>query len=178
MLQVLDALAPEQENLSLSGSFSLDAWNRLAEARLGLEESSQQTFGYTYDRIDNITNKTSSAANVEPGQFGEYQYSASQPNALTMAGTLQMTYDATGAMTQRGDSSLEWDGFGRLQSVHNASGELSQFVYDGTGARVSQISEQGVTHYISDDFEVRDGVGVIYARLGMQRLAKLEARRR
>jgi RHS repeat-associated protein len=150
----------------LSAVFSYDAWYRTTGIDLGDEQLS-----YAFDELDNITSATSSN-DKSPAHMGDYQYDSLRPNAVVKAGKLTMSYDAAGNLTQRGGVKLTWDALGRLSEAQLADGK-SRYSFGGGADRVIAEEPHGVTHYVSPDFEVQDGLGVIYPRSGNTRVARL-----
>jgi len=128
---------------------------------------------YGFDAVDNINSATSSVAG-SPADVGAYQYDPSHPNAAARAGSLAMSYDAAGHLVQRGDKKLTWDALGRLSQVDLADG-TAKYQFGGGNDRALAEDPHAVTHYISPEFDVQDGLGVIYARLGRRRVARLVA---
>jgi len=71
---------------------------------------------------------------------------------------------------------LVWDAWGRLTEANEGGETKGRFVY-GTGPqRVLKIEPHlsGWSHMISPAFEVRNGVAVLYPRLGRSRIARIE----
>ena len=67
---------------------------------------------------------------------------------------------------------MTWDAFGRLSAATLADGKAS-YKFGPSQERAIAAEPHAVTHYISSSFEVQDGLGVIYARLGQSRVARL-----
>ncbi|MFT3923218.1 MAG: RHS repeat-associated core domain-containing protein [Myxococcales bacterium] len=67
---------------------------------------------------------------------------------------------------------LRWDHQGRLARATLASHDASYFYGEGPG-RVLEDHAGSVTFYIGQNFEIRDGISITYARFGERRVARL-----
>ncbi|MEL6545645.1 MAG: RHS repeat-associated core domain-containing protein, partial [Myxococcota bacterium] len=64
----------------------------------------------------------------------------------------------------------------RKSQVFSSEGEKTvRSVYGASHLRVARHEDGLLTHYVAPDFEIRDGVSVIYARVGNTRVARLES---
>jgi RHS repeat-associated protein len=152
-------------------TYEYDAWYRLTSADLEPAGAAAEKLSFGYDEIDNITSRTSSNPQ-SPANVGPYTYDAAHPNAAVSAGSLELQYDVTGDMVQRGGRTQEWDHLGRLIRVTDAEGNVAGAVHNGQDRRVMKLEGGGVIHYASDSFEIRDGIGVTYTTLGNRRLSR------
>jgi RHS repeat-associated protein len=153
------------------GTFTLDAWSRVTKAVLP-NAAGSETLDFTFDAIDNLTNAVSSLGNQSRAHVGDLGYGQNKPNAVTTVGSLAVTYDAAGGILTRGGITLTRDHLGRIIT---ADGPLSAtFTYDEQ-ERVAKEEGESTTWYIDDDFEIRDGISVVYARLGDNRVTRLES---
>jgi RHS repeat-associated protein len=109
--------------------YSYDDLNRL----IG---SGSPAYGYSLYRYDEINN-------IREKDLRTYQYSGSQPHAVTDDGRYIYTYDANGNMIGRSDGRvIEWDYENRIKSISDSG----TFAYDPSGRRIKK-SENGVTTY-------------------------------
>ncbi|MBL8952706.1 MAG: VCBS repeat-containing protein [Myxococcaceae bacterium] len=152
-----------------AAAFKYDAWNRVTEATLDAE-----VLTYAYDAIDNVTSATSSVT-TSPAHVGSFTYDPARPNAVTKAGTLSYTYDAAGFMTGRGNAAYEYDDRGRLTKVSRDGTETGSFGFGPGPDRIIKREGDFTTHYVSSNFELRDGIAVVYARLNGARVARLQS---
>ena len=135
----------------------------MTKATLGAEN---EEIPYEYNDIDNIMKRGDKV----------YGYSAGKPNAVSSVGTLNYVYDDAGYVTRRGDMDLLWDAWGRLIEAKQDEVTTGEFVYGVGPSRVLKVEPglSGWSHTLSPSFEVRNGVAIIYPRLGRSRMARLE----
>lgn len=76
-------------------------------------------------------------------------------------------------MVDHAGSALKWDHQGRLTSYDGGARHTAQFVYGHNQSRVMRLDD-GVSYYVSKDFEVHDGVATLYVRDGKERLVRAE----
>lgn len=151
-------------------TYTADAWGRLTRAALP-GAAGEETLDYTYDAIDNIVKVTSSLGAQSRAHVGDLAYDATRPNAVTSAGSMAIAYDAAGHVTSRGGSTFTRDLLGHLTG---ASGEVEASYTYANDQRVAKEEGDFTTWYLDDDFEVRDGIAVTYARVGTSRVARFE----
>ena len=172
-----DMSAPSAGGIDASASFTYDPWYRVLNAKLGgSSDGEPESVDYQYDDLDNILSVTSSLDAVSASHVGSYVYDASRPNAVVQAGSQQRGYDAAGQLIQRGGQSLVWDYLGRLVGAEDGSGAtVAHFAYGADQVRVAKREADTLTLYMAPEFEVRDGISVLYARMGRQRVARLQS---
>ncbi len=165
-------------------NFAYDPLNRLTGVTPQVG-SPFYTASYRYDRIGNLTYKREGSV---PGVT--YTYPATlnaRPHAVTaLSDGSTFAYDPNGNMTQRVEISgteritytQGYDAENRLTVVTNTvSGAVTRFRYDGDGARIAQITDEGTTLYAGDLYEEfhEAGASVVtatkYYYLGSQRVA-------
>ena len=146
-----------------NGEFEYDDWYRLTKATVGTEH---EEIPYEYNDIDNILKRGDKT----------YGYTSNKPNAVSRVGTLNYVYDDAGYVTRRGDMELLWDAWGRLVGAMEDDVSTGEFTYGVGPARVLKVETElsGWSHTLSPSFEVRNGVAIIYPRLGRSRMARLE----
>lgn len=157
---------------SAGATFTYDAGYRLLTSQIAPGTAEAEGLTTTYDAVDNILSLASDLGATSPGHMGDYSYDAGRPNAAVAAGDETMAYDAAGYMTQRGVQTLTWDHFGRLTGVSEGGNEVQASVYGPDHLRVAKIEGDSVVYYPDRDFEVRDGISAVYARVGRQRVAR------
>ncbi|NOK11751.1 toxin TcdB middle/N-terminal domain-containing protein [Corallococcus exercitus] len=153
-----------------------DALYRLTEAHLDEGAKAAERTSYSYDRIDNILRKLSNLGAVSAEHVGDYTYrgGSAGPHAVTKAGGDAFEYDAAGNMVQRGSVKYEWDHLGRLQRAVSGDAELAYFAYDAGPRRVLKRETGHTSLYVSDDFEVNNGVATTYIWVGSNRVVRIE----
>lgn len=106
------------------------------------------------------TNVVSITATDTAGQSRTSQYSVVVPNGLSRT----MAYDLNGNMTDDGAGrTFEWDAVNRLLAVNLASGDRTEFAYDGFGRRV-RITEKSGGAILSDKRYLWNGAGIAEER--------------
>lgn len=154
------------------GTLTHDSWGRLTKAVLS-NGSAMETLDFTYDVIDNVLTKTSSLGAQSRAHVGTLSYESTRPNAVVDAAGVARGYDAAGSLTSRGAFTYTRDHLNRIESAAGGSKPGSYF-YDDLD-RVVKVEGDSVTMYVDEDFEVRDGIAVAYARFGDDRVARLES---
>ena len=169
--EILDD-TPESTFPRLDARLRHDAWRRLTSLELG-GTGATEALRFTHDDIDNLQTATSSAGSASPAHVGELGYGSGAPGRTTTMGETSMEYDAAGHLTQRGTRALEWDALGRLVAA-TGDGATTHYAYGPAEECVAVLEPDSLTLHVRADFEIRDGVGRIYARLGNQRVARLD----
>jgi RHS repeat-associated protein len=153
--------------LSHAATFELDAWYRIESA----DFTGSEVVDYGWDLLSNVTDRSSSVA-TSAQHLGAFSYGGAGPSAVDAAGDLTYEYDNGGNMTKRGDQTLAWDYQGRLASVEGGA-RAAHYAYAAEDERVVRWDGDGLTIYITPDFEVRDGIATILVRHGRTRLARV-----
>ncbi|MCP4541191.1 MAG: hypothetical protein GY832_29000 [Chloroflexi bacterium] len=171
--QISDIAGPREDRPSWNAEYTHDPWYRVVEASLDPGGDAAETLSYSYDHIDNVLSRTSSLGNASKAHIGGFTYDDDRPNAVATAGDTSYEYDAAGAMISRGNGIYTRDFLGRLTTSSTAEdGVVGEYVYGPNQARVMKLEGGGVVYYINNDYEVRDGIGTSYARLGRNRIAR------
>ena len=155
--------------------FTSDGWDRVTSAVMERAMGDAETLSFAYDTIDNVMSQSSSLGDASLANVGTYSYDASKPNAVKKAGALDYQYDAAGFMTARGTAAYEFDHLGRLTRATRDGTETGSFVFGAGPLRVLEREGGLSTVVVTGDFEVRDGIAVVYARLSGKRVARLES---
>ncbi len=134
-----------------------DAWYRpttmtLAEGALDLG----------YDALDNI---------VSHSDLGGFTYDSERPNALAAAGAIAFAYDDGGHVVERDGRRLERDFLRRVTAIDG----IGTYTFGAGAGRVAKVEGDARAIYVDADFEVRDGVGVVYVSQAGERVARLES---
>lgn len=159
--------------------FEHDAFYRPTHASIALDDRKQETLDYSYDGIDNVTARRSSLAQESAAHLGELEYDKARPNAVARVGALSYRYDDAGNLVERGELALAWDWRNLLVSIGGADAagaEVApmQLDYDSSGVLVATRQGGGRSLYVNGAFEVHDGVATYYARIGHDRVARVE----
>jgi RHS repeat-associated protein len=145
-------------------SYGYDVLGRLARATRSTGAAEEQTF--SYDKLGNM---------LANSRLGAYRYpptGARRPHAVTSAGALSFLYDAAGNMLEGNGRRHEWDAAGDLVKV-TAGSDVTTFVYDGDGDRLTKNFNGAVTRYLGEDYEIApDGTVTKYFRVGEELVAK------
>ncbi|MEO1268613.1 MAG: RHS repeat-associated core domain-containing protein, partial [Myxococcota bacterium] len=165
----LDGIGPD-----FSNAVSYDAWYRATDVEYGTGDS-KETVSSAFDLIDNITARTSSLGADSMAHMGAFAYHSDKPNALSSAGDISLGYDAAGYVNSRNDQQMTWDYQGRLTEVTRNDETLMKLTYGPGPNRVAKQEGDSTIYYISDDYEIRDGIATLYPRLGMRRVARVES---
>jgi len=159
-------------------TYEYDNLHRLLLEKIGGNFS----ISYSYDKIGNITQKKVGA--------DTYVYTYDDPvkkhavKAITLNGGTpnQYTYDEVGNMTEGPDFTnpaiatrkIGYYADNLPATIEHSSSGSTYFYYDGLGNRVMKYAPGGgITYYIGDHFEVKDGVETKYIFAGNLRMAKV-----
>lgn len=151
-----------------------DAWDRPTSMSLGRQSGEPEVLSFTFDDVDNITKVTSSLGAASRANVGTLTYSATKPNAVAKAGTLELSYDERGNVSLRGDVAHTRDAFNRLTKVERGGETQGEFVWGGGVERAKRVERGLSTLYVEPDFEIRDGIGNLYVRVGDLRVARAQ----
>ncbi|WP_236515343.1 toxin TcdB middle/N-terminal domain-containing protein [Sandaracinus amylolyticus] len=154
-----------------SAEYEHDAWYRVTSARFE-REGEEELQSWSYDTVDDVVSATSSLGAASAAHLGELAYDATRPNTIVRAGAITFEHDDAGQLVRRGDTALEWDHLGRLVRARRDGEVIVELAYGPAMTPVATIEGDAVTLYVTRDFEVRDGVGVLYTRLGERRVAR------
>jgi RHS repeat-associated protein len=168
-----DAAAARPGRIARNERYTYDAWYRVLEASVG-EDGALETVSSSYDVIDRLQRRTSSLGAGSRAQHGDLRYEDVHPNAPLSDG-LALAYDATGLSTGRRGMQLRWDHDDRLVGVERAGQALASLAYGSDEERVVKDEGGHVVYYVSDEFEVRDGISAVYPRFANTRQARLES---
>ncbi|MBM4781269.1 MAG: hypothetical protein GQE15_26590 [Archangiaceae bacterium] len=154
--------------------FTSDGWDRVTSSVLE-REGGNETLTFAYDTLDNVVSQSSSLGDASPAHVGDYSYDSSRPNAVKTAGSLAFQYDTAGFLSTRGSAGYEFDHLGRMTRATSDGAETGTFFFGAGQSRV--LKQEGALSAltVTPDFEVRDGIAVIYARLSGMRVARFES---
>ncbi len=153
--------------------YTTDALYRLTKAELGGDQPEEIT--YTYDDLHNTRSRLSSLGEKSPIHLGDFSYDKKQIHALRQAGKRTLSYDAHGNMIQDGDLAYQWDFLHRRTQIQKGQEILGRTWYGPNAARLIK-EEHGVhTHYITPNYEIRDGRAIIYTTLGSNKVVAWSA---
>jgi RHS repeat-associated protein len=158
------------------GEYRYDDLYRLTTALLDTGGATPEQLTYVFDPIGNLVEKVSDLGFDSPAHVGRYTYGGDAgPHTVTKAGNMRFEYDPAGNMTVHGNDRYEWNHLNQLVSVETGANSRTEFGYDASGNRAYKRSGTHRTHYISPDFEIRDGIAATYIRLNGDRVAKKES---
>jgi RHS repeat-associated protein len=166
--------APHAGHLARAFTYGYDAWYRLTSSTLAQGGDDEEAVTQKFDAIDNLTGRSATAGSR--ANQGSIAYDDAHPNAASSLGAVTYGYSADGDLTARGELTLGWDYQGRLHAASYADEVVGLFAYGPREERVLKDELGHVTYYVSPEFEVRDGVAVVYPRLGQRRFARIEDR--
>lgn len=161
--------------LSQTGSgglsdLSYDSLNRLT----GYKQVSASTpVILTYDDKGNILTNS---------RYGEstYEYTSSRPHAVTKIGADTFDYDDNGNMTSDSNRTMVYNAKNQLSQVTMKNGNVAQYEYDYTGARVKKITASTdayhttttrTTHYLGDAIEIAEDRVILHIAANNQQVA-------
>lgn len=130
----------QQRDASLSGGYSYDALDRLTGATVPA-----LTYGYGYDATGNRTTQSTG------GTTRTYTLSPTSNRLQSISGppARNITHDASGNITNDGQTNYGYDAQGRLSQTANAQGTTSYRV-GALGQRIKKSGASGETHYHYD----------------------------
>ena len=129
-----------------------------------------------YDPRGNILLNESSYGNTA------YQYNSQKLHAVTDIGDKHFTYDDNGNMVSDPGRQMVYDADNKLIRVTMQNGNIVDYAYDYTGARVSKHSlshdtsnriQESTTHYLGDAMEIKNGNVVFHVAIGDRRVATM-----
>ena len=177
LTEVFDNRADDGDPMS-SASYTYDSMYRLIEASLDPDRADHaEVLAYAYSETDNLLSVASSLGDDSNRHVGDLTYGQDAgPHAVTAAGDLTMGYDPAGNMTRRGTHRYDYDFRGRMVGASEGSRTLATVRYGATDQRIFREEGGRETVYVAPDFEVRDGIGIIYLRIDDTRLVEIEVR--
>jgi RHS repeat-associated protein len=154
---VVDLADSAAEAMMPPTTYGYDAWYRSTEIARG-----DRTDSMAFDLLDNVLAKSGA----------EYRYDA-RPGAPVAVGSASIAYDAAGNVVSANGFENTWDFQGRL--VASVGPRDVRSVYGADHYRIARHDGDEVSHYVDADFEVHDGIGVVYVRIDRKRVARLES---
>ncbi len=177
VLEVGDALVDARDGPGLGARYGYDAMYRLVAAELEPDAPERaETLTYEYALDGRLMGRWSSRGEASPLHLGPYVYGegGAGPHALTRAGALTLSYDAAGQLEQRGEVHFERDYTGRIVRATRAEDALATFGYTPSGRRMWRGEGAHFGWALGDGLEIEDGMLLVHALLGRQRLATIE----
>lgn len=162
------AIAQKHGDASYQNTYTYDALYRLQKAVVA---DNQEELNYKQDDLYNLTSKLSNMGDKSAAHVGELKYDKQKIHAVTQAGSAKLSYDDAGYLTKRDGWEHRWDYMGRrTETLHNGK-VVGRYSYDSGPTRTLKWEQGQHTFYIDTDFEIRNGYGTIYVRLGDNRIA-------
>lgn len=146
--------------------YTYDSLYRLTQAQLG----NRETLRYAYDDLYNLTSKVSNRSSKSAAHVGTYTYDPKRVHATSKAGRKALSYDAAGYVKTFGKQTYTWDFLGRLRSVQDGNQVLMKAWYAAESERFLKWEHNIHTLYVTDDYEIRDGLAYIYLFMGKKRV--------
>ncbi len=153
---------------SFTNTYQYDALYRLTQAKVG---TGQEAVNYQQDNNHNIVSKMSSLGDKSPVHLGEMVYDPKRVHQLKQAKDVKLTYDDNGNITKHGNDEMAWDYMSRCTSVKRNGQPVARYWYGNHLVRTIKEANGLHTFYVEDLFEIREGEGVSYVKLGMNRIA-------
>jgi len=170
---VLDALA-DGTTPSASAAYTYDGFSRLTSATFDPGTGIEEAIAYEFDAIDNILSRTSSLGDASPVHDGDRTIDGQRPHAIASMRGMDFAYDAAGRVTQRGELTTTWDGFGRAAAYGDADGDFVTVGYALEDRVVEVRADGGLTFLLGNDFEITDGVASYLPMVGDATAARHE----
>jgi len=172
VLAVVDGIGDGREP-GWGATYTWDGFNRLVAAELDAGTPWAESITWSYDAIDNLTARTSSLGAESPIHEDARTIDAAHPHRVTRFGGQDVSYDAAGRVTARGDIRTTWDGFGSLGAVDD--GETIHTYSYMLGRRIVEDASDGsLTLRLGDELEIRDGVASVLIEVGSATVARFE----
>jgi RHS repeat-associated protein len=130
--------------------FQYDDLNRLLLASTTAASSTPYRHTFAYGSTGNILGFATSTAATTTYSYAETGYT--NPQAPTQIGSVSLTYDQNGNLTQEASSTYTWDYRNRMTASSDGSA-TSTYQYDHTTDRVSKTVGTSTTIYPSDLYD-------------------------
>lgn len=158
----------QESNLDALGfDATYDAWYQIVS--VAYQDGSAADFAF-----DELMNPLNRIQTDPGGDDAEVAYTfGDRPNAPENVGGVDYEYDEAGAVIRAGGRTFTWDDLGRLTAVAQEGGE-NRYHYGAEGAVVMSEGDGGVTLFVTDEFEVRDGVATTYVMVSGMRVARAD----
>jgi len=125
--------------------------------------------------VRNLTPPSPPPAPVPPVIFPPLMDSTNQPHAVKTAGSNTYTYDANGNMATVGNRSFTFNHENRLSKITDG-GVITDFTYDGDGARVKKlVNNVDTTIYISSGYVCERGSCEMYIMAHGQKIVSIDS---
>ena len=172
----IEDLAEERDDRPHFGlEYGYDSWYRTTTTHFDAGGDRDELLRVEFNALDNITAVTSSLGSASAAHVGGFSYDSFAPNAVTDAGGLSFDYDMAGNVDTRGAQSFQWDFMNRLTQVSEGGEVRARFTYGSNQGRVVKTEGDSTTLYLSDTFELRDGISTLYIKSDRHRIARIES---
>ncbi len=175
--EVRDGLAGRFPGAGLGARYAYDALYRLTEAELDHDVPAQrEVLSYAYGLDGRLLRRSSSRGEASALHVGEYRYGedGAGPHAVTGAGDLRLAYDAAGRVRERGAVRFERDHTGRIVIARRGEETIATFGYTPNGRRMWRGEGAHFAWELGRGLEIEDGMLLVHAILGEQRVATTE----
>jgi len=121
---------------------------------------------YKYDDLGNMLEKRSSLAKKEANL--QYLYDPTRPQIAKQIGESKMIHDKGGYLVQEAKNQFQWDYLGRLLNIKQGSSVKTESWYLHKNRIIKRENNQHNV-YVSQDYEIKNGVVQIHIKLGLNR---------
>lgn len=127
---------------------------------------------YDYDVIGNLIQKS----DLDPNELNYAK--DGKPHTLDHYGTVTLTYDKNGNLSQTPEMQLSWDYEDRLLAIEKNNEKLAEYVYDSNGLRtkksVENLDQANITYYINKYIDIRNGREEVFIFADDNRIALID----
>jgi RHS repeat-associated protein len=168
--------------LDHSATFTYDGAARLTASTLaGGSGSGGYSFGYTYDGLQNMIERSASGPSALGALVGTYRYaeSGAGPRQLTSvlkpdASVHSFSYDLAGRQLTDGGTTMTYNGLDQLVAVQPPTGNPVTYAYGYDGLRVLTIHPDGtVERWFAESLRQLGDERHHYVRAGSRTLARV-----
>ena len=166
------ALKQKHGENTFTNTYQYDGLYRLTQAKVG---TGQETIDYQQNNNHNIVSKISSLGDKSPVHMGEMVYDTKRIHQLKQANNIKLNYDDSGNITQSGKDQMAWDYMSRCTSVKRDGKTVARYWYGNHLVRTIKEANGLHTFYVEDLFTIREGEGITYVKMGMNRIISVHS---
>jgi RHS repeat-associated protein len=176
---ITDVSDTDNFGLDHTATFTYDGAARLTAATLG--GMGGYSFGYEYDGLQNMIERTASGPTSLGALLGTYRYAESGAGPRQLSSVLKpdssvhsFTYDLAGRLTNDGGTTLSYNGLDQLVSVQPASGNPVSYSYGYDGLRTLTTHPDGtLEHWFAESLRQLGDERHHYIRAGDRTIARV-----
>jgi len=148
------------------------------------------TYTYEYDNLHRLLSEDVTGDYLPPTTYEALIFTYNDPDHINAVSSISyngtpyaFSYDANGNMTSGYDftnpasiatRSLTWNADNMPLTVSRNGTVTTTLTYDGNGARAKKVAGGTTTYYVSNDYEIKNGVATKYVFAGNMRVASIE----